>query len=323
MSRRPAPKRIHYVRAVYGEGLAPADTFEVLVRRAIRRLGSMANTQIQMSTLGVVAVRQRILSDSPLYIAIGAGAPNEEMSTLGIGNESVSDSDVAEPPPRTRAFKHSDAYALIEGNELLVVVDGGFRVATVEAYLRLLLQKDRASPATAPFQLSKAANLEKERVLDQEGIKEMRLEGSFYAATRELDRRQVNGLAGGWKHFANSVKTLFEQEVDEHQRQILAERWADLNMTTIIKAEGGSRAEEVVLESIEAVGRDLLEEVPDGVEVTVITTRNTEINSNDLVLVKNISLRRRANKNDLATDEVWRKLGEYRDELRSKGAWQR
>lgn len=323
MSRRPAPKRIHYVRAVYGQGVDPNTNFEILVRRAIRRLGSMANTQIEISSLGLVAVRQRQL-ETPLYLAIGAGSPNEAMSTMGIGVSAVGDVDVTEAPPEARAFKHADAYILIENNDLLIVVDGGVRVETVEVYLRLLLQKDRAAANIATFSFRKAANLEKERVIAQEGIKEMRLEGTFYAATRELNNDQgLTGLAGGWQRFTNGVKTLFEEEVNDNQRQLLAERWADLNITTIIKAEGGSRAEEVVLDSIEAVGRDLLQEVPDGVEVTVITRNNTEIHGSELVLVKNVSLRRRENKNDLATDEVWRKLNEYRLELREKGAWQR
>lgn len=324
MSRRPAPKRIHYVRAVYGQGPAPAASFEILVRRAINRLGSMAATQIAMSNLGIVAVRQRRL-ESPLYLAIGAGAPNEAMSTMGIGVVAVADADVTEAPPAARAFKHADAYVLIEGNDLLLVVDGGVRIESVETYLRLLLQKDRANPRTAPFSFRKASNLEKERVIAQEGIKEMKLEGTFYAATRELQGGQeVGGLAGGWRSFANGIKTLFEEEqTDDHQRQLLAERWADLNMTTTIKAEGGSRAQEVVLDSMEAVGRDLLAEVPDGVEVTVTTRNNTIIRGSELVLVKNISLHRRDNTNDLATDEVWGKLGLYRLELQAKGAWQR
>ncbi|MCY1302705.1 hypothetical protein D9M70_523810 [compost metagenome] len=153
----------------------------------------------------------------------------------------------------------------------------------------------------------------------------MRLEGTFYAATRELDGDQgATGVARSWKAFANGIKSFFEEEVaDDHQRRLLAERWADLNMTTIIKAEGGSRAEEVVLNSMEAVGRDLLREVPEGVDVTVVTRNNTEIRGSELVLVKNVRLLRRENTNDLATDEVWRKLDEYRLQLRSNGAWQR
>lgn len=59
MSRRPAPKTIHYVRATYNKGAEPKKNFEQLVRQAMNKLGRMDQTDITMATLGVVSVRHR------------------------------------------------------------------------------------------------------------------------------------------------------------------------------------------------------------------------------------------------------------------------
>ncbi|UVJ43642.1 hypothetical protein NVV94_24410 [Pseudomonas sp. LS1212] len=84
MSRRPAFKTIHYVRATYNKGAQPTKNFEQLVRQAMNKLGRMDETDITMSTLGVVSVRHReTKTGESLRLAIGAGVPGEQMTTIG------------------------------------------------------------------------------------------------------------------------------------------------------------------------------------------------------------------------------------------------
>lgn len=322
MSRRPAPKRIHYVRARYSPNTSPSQSLEYLVRQAIRQLGSMHATQIQMGLLGTVAVRQRTLN-SPIMLAIGAGARNEHMSTMGLDVAAFEDADQLEAPPPRRAFKHAEAFILLEERDLLVIVDGSFNLDTVAAYLRELLQT--AFPtgrAASVFELKPVSNRERAEVLAREGIKELHIDSSLYAATQLMAEAEASPTSA-WKNFTGSLRSFIEVEQSEAETQMLAEDWGALEVSTVIKASRGSYAKEPVLESVEALGMGLLEDMPDDVKLTIVTRDNTKITPDQLVRVKSANLRRRENSNDLDVTEVWEKLTEYRDQLQNIGEWLR
>ena len=322
MSRRPAPKRIHYVRARYNQNAAPQQSLELLVRQAIQALGSVQATQIQMGLLGTVAIRQRTLG-SPVMLAIGAGAPNEHMSTMGLDVVAVQDADHLEAPPPRRAFKHAEAFVLLEERDLLVIVDGSFNIDTVAAYLRELIQLvSPAGQAVSVFELKPVSNRERADVLAREGIKELHIDSSLYAATQLMADAEASPTSA-WKNFTGTLRSFIEEEQNEAEAQMLAEDWGALEVTTVIKAKRGSYAKEPVLDSVEALGKGLLEDVPDDVKLTIVTRDNTRITPEELVRVKSASLRRRENSNDLDVTEVWEKLAEYREQLQNTGEWLR
>lgn len=328
MSRRPVTKPIHYVRATYNPNSAPKGTLESLLRRAMRRLGSMQETEIAMSHLGVVSVRHRKVSTGePVQLAIGAGTPGEHMTTMGLRVIGEYDTDKTSNPPNDRAFKLSDAYLLIEGNDILLITDGHIRAPSVAAYLRALLDKADLEAAASAFELKKVTNQEKQRVLATEGIKEIHLKTNMYRATHDLDfvaDARPSGLGARMKGFISIVKDLFAEEAQnssEQKLQELAENWDHLQVSTVIKAEGGSRAEQIVLETMEAVGSDVLDELSDGVDVTVITLKGTKIHMSEVTPVKKAKLFRRDNANDLMHLEVFKVLRDYRTDLLNKRGW--
>lgn len=323
MSRRPANKTIHYVRAAYNQGTAPTKNFEQLVRQAMNKLGRMDETDITMSTLGVVSVRHReTKTGESLRLAIGAGVPGEQMSTVGIKVTAAFDNDQTASAPRDRAFKHGDAFLLIEENDLLVVTDGPFRINTVSVYLRELFSKAELKNETTAFELKKVTNQDTKAILAAEGIKELRLGTTMYQATDTLDSLHAqSSVKAKLKSFVGTLKNAFAEDVTEKQLLQLAEHWGELQVSTVISAVGGSRADEVVLEAMFNVGEDVLEEAEEGVEVTVITKKNTPVKMNQVTPTKGIRLLRREGANDLINTEVYTELLTYRQELQKNGQW--
>lgn len=325
MTRRPASKIIHYVRVTYNANTAPKQSFEVLLRRAMRVLGSMAETEVTIPKQGVVSIRNRKLkTDSPILLAIAAGVPGESMATVGIKVAAVEDADNDSPPPDMRAFKLSDAFLLIEQSDILLITDGQFRAGSVEVYLRMLLEKGGIDPQACAFGLKKVANQDKKKVLEVEGIKEMRINTTMYRATQELDQGSSSKLSGHLKGFVTEVKNLFSQEAESNSQQDLqrlSENWDQLQVSTVIKAEGGSKAEEIVLKTIEAVGTDVLDESPDALDVTVVTRKGTKIRLSEVTPIKKVNLRRRKSVNELVQLEVYTELEKYRNELIAQKGW--
>lgn len=321
MPRRPASKKIHYLQAIFGADHRRPNLAEYL-RRSLAALGSVAATEIPMAQYGVVVVRERLDRGPLTFLALGAGAPGEAMSTLGLQVAALKDNDQAEAPPAQRAFKISDAFLLIQDNELLVVVDGGLRVKSVETYLRQLILNALGDPNASSFSFNPAANLETERTIETEGIKELELSGTAYAASHELERDGKPVPA--FKRMIGSLVEMFQQEANgPAEQEMLADHWGDLRVRTVISVAGGSYGEPFLLESMKEVSKDVIDEEDPQVDISIKTKRNTEIKAGELVLSRNVSLKRRSEANDLVATEVWKKLEEYRVELQEQGGWQR
>lgn len=323
MPRRPAPKRIQYVRAVFQAGAAPRDSFESLVRAALRQLGPMSATQINMGTLGTVAIRQRDSNAAPMKLVIAAGARTEHVSTMGFDVPEEQDEDHLQPPPPQRAFKHADAFMLLEDGDLLIILDGSITILTVATYLRQLIELanpgDRAFPY---FELKPVTNRDKAAVIAREGIKELRIESTLHAADALLDEHKMAPRTA-FSRLRSTLRSFIEREHDENEAQLLAEDWDRLQVTTVIRAKGGAKAKEAVLDSVESIGEELMLDTPPDVQLTVVTRSNTHIFPDELVRIKSANLKRRENTNDLDVNEVWEKLMEYREQLQHIGEWLR
>lgn len=325
MPRRPTKKPVHYVRAVYNQGTKPKKTFEQLVRQAMNKLGKMSETEVGMGTLGTAGVRHReTTTGEPLRISLGAGVPGEKMATMGLKVASAIDSDHSASAPINRAFKLSDAFALIDGDDLLVVTEGAFRVSTVGVYLRQLFAKAGMQPDTAAFELKKVTNQETAAILEAEGIKEMHLGTTMYQATGELENLSAEpSVKGRFKALVGTLRNVFAEDIDEKKLQQLAEHWGEVQVNTVISAKGGSRAADIVLDVMQSVGKDVLEEAEEGVEVVVWTKKGTPVRLNEVTPKKQIDLLRRDGANELIHTEVYAELMVYRGELMQKSQWKK
>ncbi|MDN3524346.1 hypothetical protein QWY79_03595 [Halomonas sabkhae] len=329
MPRRPAYKTLHYLRAVYNENQAPSEAFADLVRESLRRLPSVGDTKVGLSNLGVVGIRQRHPDcadpERPLLLAIGAGAPGERMGTFGTDVVADHDDDLPEDPPEDRAFKLADAFVLIEGQELLVCTDGAMRgYASAEKYLRGLFNRANLDPAVAAFELQPASNQEKRQTLEREGVKEIAIKGTMYAATQELEGQDPAGFTEYFRRFRQRCQDYLAEEVeDEQEQEVLARHWADINVTTTIMPKGGTYAVPAVLTSLDEAGLDMVDEIPDDSEVVITTRAGNTIRTGDVILKKKVRLRRKEQQNDLDAFEVWDELKIFHHELRHRGAWQR
>lgn len=329
MQRRPATKTLHYVRAVYRDDNAPPEPFAELVRQALNTLPNVADTKVGIPSLGVLGIRQRHPDwkdpQKPLLLALGAGAPGERMGTFGTDVVADHDEDLPESPPEDRAFKLADAFMLIEQQELLICTDGGMRgYAAVERYLQGLFDRANLQPAASAFELLPASNQEKRRTLEQEGVKEITIKGTMFAATYELEGQAPKGLTEQFRRFRKYCQDYLSEEIeDEQKREELAGHWGEINVTTTIKPAGGTRAIPVVLTSLDHAGLDMVDEIPDDSEVVILTRSGNTIRTGDVVLKKKVPLRRKELQNDLDVFEVWNALKEFRAELMKRGAWQR
>jgi hypothetical protein len=325
MAARTARKRIHFLRAAYNEGVEPDLPLAALVRRALRGR-SVTETQVAIARVGVIETRQRHMPNSGfIKLALGAGTPEEAISTMGLDIPGEDDADQVRAPPRNRAFKMADAFCLIEGNELLVIVDG-MRVGAVAQYLRLLLSAANQPAQNSAFELHPVGNPSKEDVLNEEGVSALKLTGTAFAAEAPgaiAPGAEATGMVERmWSTLLGQLRDVFLLEADDAtERDQLAQSWGDLKVTTTIRARGGSRASPVVLEGLQDLSLELIEDNPVGMNILIETGRGSKVSPDELVLGKYITASRLERRNDLSILDMWGELEGYRAELREQRRW--
>lgn len=321
MSRSVAQKRIHYVRAIYSDH--PGKTLENSIRQALGQLKKVTDTEVSHPSLGVLEIRHRDLNQPDFVrLAIGVGVPNESMSTLGIGVAAMADSNHPTSPPNSRAFKLSDAFCLIDGDDLLVCTDGNVRLPALNMYLSQLLSKANAAPASQAFELRARIDADPAKTIDAEGIKGLEVSATAYAVHTEDG--DSNWLVAGWQHMIGQLRDAFEKEVKtDAERDAIARHWGELNISTVIGVKGGSRGEPIIVKSLEDVAKDAIDDAPDGTNVVLVTGRGNRIGAQTLTLGRAVTIKRLKKQNDLDYTDAWNKLESFRQELKSTKRWKK
>lgn len=325
MSRTSAQKRIHYVRAVYLQGKAPPATLEKEVRVALKKLKNVGNTEISHPALGTIAARERGTANRDFVtLGIGLGVPDEAMGTLGLGVTTPQDKDQPQTPSSGRAFKLADAFCLVDDDEVLVCTDGRMRLPAVTFYLRNLLDLANAKPEAQAFELTSRMDQDKQKTLETEGVKEMKVKSSAYAATRALQNAAPTDtwLRKGWLALLENLRDAMASDVPEGaERDALIGHWSDLNVSATFNVKGGSQGEPVMVRTLEDIAIEAQRDAPDGTEVTLITKRGNPVNMDTLTLKGLKSIKRLQRQNDLDYADAWNKLIEYRQELMDSNRW--
>lgn len=321
MASRPARKRVHYVRAVYNEGAAPSESLESLLRATLKANPTVEQTAVPIASHGILQIRCRRAKTGPLMLAIGAGNPGELMSTMGVGVGEEADTEQAEAPPNSRAFKIADAFCLISGNEIVACVDG-MRLSTLRLYLSLLLAETHDDASVSAFDLDPVHNLDQQAILEEEGVRELELEGTMLAANYRLTR-ESSAATSTWKKVADGLRNILAREAESPQEeQELAAQLGNLTVRVVVHAQGGMRAAPIVHELLAKAGSTVFgEEIPEG-QLTVVTTQGTKISADQLILARYANLNRRESANDLSHVDVWAALEDYQAELVEKGHWE-
>lgn len=323
MSRSAAHKRIHYVRAVYGQ-VKPKDSLEKALRNVLGNMPHAGDTEIEHPALGTLSTRFRnTQAKDGLFLAIGQGVKGEAMATIGLQVQTESDIESPVPPVVGRAFKLADAFCLIDENDLLICTDGSLRVQSTSYYIRKLLEKGNAPNASQSVDLVARINQDKANVLAS-GIKSIKVVSSAYRATQILDGKKGEGwLKEGVGGLLNFVRSAFEESIaNDAERQDLIDHESEIVVSTEIKIDGGMRGEEILLEAIDSIAKDAITDVPDGAEI-VITAAAGTVSSNDVILQKGKSIKRRDGQNGLDHADAWNKLSEYRVELIDSQLWKK
>ena len=113
-----------------------------------------------------------------------------------------------EKPPPDGEWLDGDAFLYVQGNNVCMCTTD-IRDQAIAAFIRHLFTNAKLSKTYTDFELMKAADISKLKLLHSQGVKELELRGTLYQATADYERRKAHvmgGLGGVWKIHKGSPK---------------------------------------------------------------------------------------------------------------------
>lgn len=200
-------KTISYRRAVW----LKADNLERLLDQALSKLPKVVDRKFLREDGQVVKSIRHKKSDAGHYIYIVAETPGDHASTLARRNESKDAFDIdTVPPPAGSEYMDGDVFLYVKDNDVCLCTTG-LREATASMFLRLLIEKAGLPKSATQFELQKIANIDKARLIQAQGVREVDIRASMFDATHKYLKRKTSGegtLAAIGKH----LNSIFEDD---------------------------------------------------------------------------------------------------------------
>lgn len=312
----PAPSRIRtltYRRAVWSGGPAPFSLHD-FVRKASEIPDTQARTFSYKGTyLTGIAWRKQA---GRTFGHIAQWDKDAPTSTVRDPSPRLLEAETLEqPPPAGQQYVGGDILFLATGNHLLICPSGareaviGYYLEEVAAFLGLS-EFSRCS-------LEPVADLNKVKLIKQEGVKSLRLDSTLYEATMVYEDDQLNERRPSRAILTSIGKTLRDLLVEEANLPEIA-RDENLTIKLEISYDSRRRGGELGRARIEELAREVIEQEEDEGGFRIITGEGKTIRSTSLSIRQSVPLA--VSGNTVQREAAWDALLEFHQELLRSGA---
>ncbi|MHC6224011.1 hypothetical protein ACYU03_04425 [Pseudomonas sp. X10] len=266
-------KRIYYFRVLDGSGSA-LDFSEALAEISDRI--TIGDSEITMIDEVVRIQRFEDTADGRLY-HITKYSPGSQNTTLTPRAAVKEDEEVGVDPPKGKEFKSGECYIFVSGFHILFCGHGLTHAKAAQYFFRLL--KDNAREVDN-FRFMPISNVDKLQLLNEQGVKSIRLNIAAYKLSLPKVRR--NWISQSFTSVTDELAALIKKDATRSEEKALE----DLMVSIEVGLEGNSRAAEDSKATVVDLAKEIIEddELFDLDSFTILTRENTPITGGDVRL---------------------------------------
>lgn len=298
-------KRIYYFRSVGVDG-QPVDFSQEV---AALTDGFPTISQSEMTFVDDV-VRVQRFKDSPngrLY-HLAKYSPGTKNSTLTPKAKTKTDRETGHSAPPGKEFKSGECFLLINGYHILFC-SHGINQAKAGYYFQKLISS--AGQDVEEFKLKPTSNLDKLKILNEQGVRSVRLDVSAYKLS--LPNRKRNWLTKAITPVVNELSALVAKDATRSEEQALE----DLIVTVEVGLEGNSRASDDSKSTVIDLAAEFIDENEFDVDAfTIITRENISITGHDIRLHTAVTVEK--TDNSVNHVDIWDALQVYYAQLKKQ-----
>lgn len=298
-------KTLYYLRARRDGN--PFD-LQALIARVRRRKNNCGATEIELGGGDVVRIQHYSPAGGRLRLHLSRYVPGVLASTLQPKVSSAEDDEGTQAPPRGREFKEGDCFLLIKNHHVLYC-GHGISKEKAALYLLQLFRTANLHDESSGFDLVPASNLDKLKLIQEHGVKSIRLAVSaFDLSLPETSRK--NWISKSFGKIGDELSALVRRD------QSIAEQKAmeDLIVNVEVRLDGNTRAIQGSQDFIEDLAETVLEDDDTPISDFLIVTQDGErITSGAIRLQTKVSVETKDN--SVSHNSVWAELGTYFDQI--------
>jgi hypothetical protein len=304
-------KTVSYRRAVWVDGVSGID-LEWCIREAHANLKTVDERTIGYSgTLTRSAKQKNVRPDgkSGLLLHLVTDTPGESASVVPKVSARSTDLELkTEAPPPDGEWLDGDAFIFVKENHLCFCATG-MRDGAISWFLHELFKKAKIRQDSDRFDLAKAADITKLRLLHSQGVKEIEIKALVTRATAHYEKRKATtygalGIAGQF------LKTIWEKPND----------YTDDSLKLVLCLAVDKRFKGVKLgeKRIEQVAADIVKNSEKGDDFSIITKSGQRITQSEIFIRSKVLIDSEGK--TVQRDKAWNELVDFFNLLAKGGA---
>jgi hypothetical protein len=304
-------KTVSYRRAIWVDSVSGID-LEWCIREAHAKLKTVDERTIGYSgTLTRSAKQKNVRSDGNggLLLHLVTDTPGEAASVVPKVPARSTDLDLkTEAPPPDGEWLDGDAFIFVKGDHLCFCATG-MRDGAISWFLHELFKKAKIRKDSNRFDLAKAADVTKLRLLHSQGVKEIEIKAMVSRATAHYEKRKATtyGALGAAGKF---LKTIWQAPND----------YTDDSLKVILSLKVDRRFNGIKLgeKRIEQLGADIVKNTEKGDDFSILTKTGQRITQSEIFIRSKVLIDGEGK--TVKRDKAWNELVAFFKVLTSSGA---
>ena len=301
-------KTISYRRAVWFTIDEKDRNLEKLIQSAHNKLRTISDRKFKRSDGQYVkGIWQKSEKRGGLYIHVAAETPGDLASTLLRAAEKSSSDEVGTAsPPRGTEYMDGDIIFYVKNNDLCLCATG-LHEAAIMAYCDELFRKAELGEEAIKYELRKVANIDKMKLIESQGVKEIELGTTLNEASIKYMKR-TTVAEGALKVLGKHLRAVFRGDKPDSSDNI--------RFGIVLKTDGRMEGEVLGEKRLRAAAKELIGSK--GKEAyTIVTKSNQRIGPDEIFIRKQVGIDRHGK--SVNRDKACKALREFYVELVKTG----
>lgn len=300
-------KTLSYRRAEWLDGVPIGTTLEGFLKEAHNVLRTVdERTIVRDSGQCIRSANKLARREGGYFVHLVADTPGEQASVVpkNRGIESIEVGTAAAPADAEFAFLY------VNGNDVCLC-SSGIRDGAIRLFLYEFFTKAKLSKHAKKFDLLNIPNIDKIKMLDREGVKQIDLRASFYRATTDYEKRKSSAV-GALRTVARHFKGVFGNDAKEFDE--------GLRVAITIKTDDRVMRKNLAFgeKEIETLAKDVLSNFDEDDDFVIETGKGQKIRANE-IFVKEIVLIDSLGKS-VKCKKAWENLEAFYNRLKNSGS---
>lgn len=306
-------RTLTYRRVSWLDGAA--DSMQRKLSQAHQRLQSTQARTFQHGDGEIQGIKIKA-QDNALLIHLTEYTPHQPTSLVPFASSAQSSETSEKAPPKEHHYLEGDIFFLVRGNHVILCPSGA-RESVAESYIRYVLRAVDQEELITRFDFTAVANVDKVKLIRDEGVKKIGLKSSLYEATDEYIERKTTKV-----NLLNSLASEFMKIFGEERSEELSdiESMENLSVKLEISFDQRRKGGDLSRQRLQSAASKILGDAdPDDEDTgfTIETTKGNKMTAAELRISDKRQLP--AKGNSIFCSDAFDALVGYYEQLREQG----